>query len=108
MLTNEQLTNIHNTLRKQRDEREKKGGWGPGLYTSRCRACGGSFIGVKRASECADCACSYKEDDFKMIGNELVEPTKEQREWLEVEALNTTESHATIIRKLIQEKINND
>jgi len=39
---------------------------------------------------------------------ELVQLTKEQREWLEVEASNTTESHATIIRKLIQEKINND
>ena len=38
---------------------------------------------------------------------EPIQLTKEQREWLEVEALNTTESHATIIRKLIQEKINN-
>ena len=37
-----------------------------------------------------------------------IQLTKEQREWLEVEASNTTESHATIIRKLIQEKINNE
>jgi predicted DNA-binding protein len=43
-----------------------------------------------------------------MTANKLasIQLTKEQREWLEVEASNTTESHATIIRKLIQEKIN--
>jgi len=37
-----------------------------------------------------------------------IQPTKDQREWLEWESVKTGESHASIIRKLIQEKINNE
>lgn len=35
-----------------------------------------------------------------------VKPTKDQREWLDNEASKTGESQASIIRKLIQEKVN--
>lgn len=34
-------------------------------------------------------------------------PTKEQREWVDKEVSGTGESQATVMRKLIQEKINN-
>ena len=37
-----------------------------------------------------------------------IQPTKEQRKWLEWEAAKTGESHATIVRKLIQERIDNE
>jgi len=36
-------------------------GWGPGGYTCKCWTCGESFMGEKRASECAPCA--YGDDD---------------------------------------------
>ena len=35
------------------------------------------------------------------------EPTKDQRKWVDDECKKTKESQATVMRKLIQEKINN-
>lgn len=31
-------------------------GWAPGHYANKCRVCGETFTGDKRASCCADCA----------------------------------------------------
>jgi len=41
---------------KQQDYRPQRGGWAPGLYLCQCRKCSSSFIGDKRAVECAECA----------------------------------------------------
>lgn len=37
-----------------------------------------------------------------------IQPTKQQREWLDNEKEKTNESHASIIRKLIQKEIDNE
>jgi hypothetical protein len=40
----------------QRDDRPPRKGWAPGKYLRRCGGCAESFIGDKRAGECARCA----------------------------------------------------
>lgn len=45
---------------KMDDPRPAKGGWAPGGYTCKCRVCGCTFSGEKRAYQCADCAHGWK------------------------------------------------
>jgi hypothetical protein len=44
------------------DQRPKRGGWAPGMYTCKCVYCSSEFIGDKRSVECADCAYDARSD----------------------------------------------
>lgn len=43
------------------DSRPRRRAWAPGKYMSKCWNCKGTFIGDKRAMECADCAYAAAE-----------------------------------------------
>ena len=41
------------------DQRTSKHGWCKGGYFSKCKCCGGQFIGAKGSYHCADCAYTF-------------------------------------------------
>jgi len=49
-------TNWADAFKYPDDKRPMNKTWAPGGYTAKCRECGVSFIGDKRAFMCAPCA----------------------------------------------------
>jgi hypothetical protein len=50
------MANHLEVLDKERDHRPQRRGWAPGYYINKCCICEKTFMGDKRACECADCA----------------------------------------------------
>ena len=73
-----------NKINLEPDERPAIGGWVPGSYWQTCTQCNKTFTGDKRASNCANCAYQYDEDNkdklefqhFNRFTNNLKEPVE--------------------------------
>jgi hypothetical protein len=59
-------------VKREQDHRPQNGAWAPGNYFCKCVPCGNTFLGDKRAHECAPCA--YKDGQQAGESNSFTMP----------------------------------
>tara|TARA_R110000772_G_scaffold259964_1_gene377753 strand:- start:28 stop:267 length:240 start_codon:yes stop_codon:yes gene_type:complete len=54
------------------DQRPNKHGWCKGGYFSKCKCCGGEFMGAKGSYNCANCAYDFDEQlEYERLWREV-------------------------------------